>query len=259
MKNKLLSIFIIPLSIMGWIFWAYILWGHSIEQKHNSIKSLQNNITTLVKKASPSVVSIIIKKDLDIYRQDPWGFFQYKVWSVEKEIWGWTGFFIDKSGIIITNKHVISDRKANYTIILNNWEEFDAQIIAIKKDNDLAFLQIDSDKWIYTPLKFANKKTIKLWQFSIAIWNALSEFKNSVSLWVVSWMDRKIQDNYINLEWLIQTDAAINPWNSGWPLLNLDWRVMWINTVIVSWSQNIWFAIQLDQGEVDVYLQKLKK
>ena len=76
---------------------------------------------------------------------------------------------------------------------------------------------------------------------------------------MVSWIDRKIQDNYINLEWLIQTDAAINPWNSGWPLLNLDWKVMWINTAIINWSQNIWFAIQLNQDEIDVYLKKLKK
>ncbi len=263
MKNNLLSMFIILFSIIGWIFWAYIFQANKlsweITQNTNTIKSLENNITSLVKKASPSVVSIIIKKDLDIYRQDPWWFFQYKIWSIEKEVWWWTGFFISRNWIIITNKHVIADRNANYTVILNNWEEFDADIIAIKKDNDLAFLQIASDKAIYSALKFENKKNIKLGQFSIAIGNALSEYKNSVSLWVVSWIDRKIQDNYINLEWLIQTDAAINPWNSGGPLLNLDWKVMWINTAIVNWSQNIWFAIQLNQDEINSYLEKLKK
>lgn len=269
--NKTLPILFILFSILFWAIWGF-LWVQysnnppSLQEKGlgGSLKPLQDNITSLVKKISPGVVSIIIKKDLDIYRQDPWGFFQYKVWSVEKEIWGWTGFFISKDWIIITNKHVIADKSANYTVILNNWEEYDAEIIAIKKDNDLAFLQILDDKSLnslnnFSPLKFENKKNIQLWQFAVAIWNALAEFKNSVSLWVVSWIDRKIQDNYINLEWLIQTDAAINPWNSGWPLLNLDWKVMWINTAIINWSQNIWFAIQLNQDEIDVYLKKLKK
>ncbi len=267
--NKTLPILIILFSIIfwavWWFFWVQYFWNDNISPSlqgrglGGGLHSVQDNITSLVKKASPSVVSIIIKKDLDIYKSDPWGFFQYKVWSVEKEVGWWTGFFISKNWIIITNKHVIADREANYTVILNNWEEFDAQVIAVKKDNDLAFLQIDSDKWIYPPLQFENKKDIELWQFSIAIGNALAEYKNSVSLWVVSWIDRKIQDNYINLDWLIQTDAAINPWNSGWPLLNLNWKVMWINTAIVNGSQNIWFAIQLNQDEINSYLEKLKK
>jgi len=270
--NKILPILIILFSIIFWAIWWYFWVQHFWDNQEwkysfptNSIKWLQNNITSLVKKVSPSVVSIIIKKDLDIYKSDPWGFFQYKIWSVEKEVWGWTWFFIDQSGIIITNKHVISDRDANYTVILNNWEEFDAKIIAIKKDNDLAFLQVlsaedsNSVNRNFIPLKFDNKKNLQLWQFSIAIWNALAEFKNSVSLGVISWLDRKIKDNYIDLEWLIQTDAAINPGNSGWPLLNLDGKVMWINTAIINGSQNIWFAIQLDQAEIDWYLEKLKK
>ena len=96
-------------------------------------------------------------------------------------------------------------------------------------------------------------------QFAVAIWNALSEFQNSVSFWVVSWLDRTIEDNYTELEGLIQTDAAINPWNSGWPLLNLQWEVMWMNTAIINWSQNIGFAIELNQELIDNFLEKIKK
>jgi S1-C subfamily serine protease len=112
----------------------------------------------------------------------------------------------------------------------------------------------------FTPLKFIEKKeNLKLWQFAIAIWNALAEFQNSVSIWVVSGINRKIEDNYNTISNLIQTDAAINPWNSWWPLLNLSWKVMWINTMIINWSQNIWFAINLTQKDINDFLNKIKK
>ncbi len=282
MKVFLPLILICFATIFWWIWWYLwsqfsqksISWSsswseengkHSINNSNSSVKKidtllqLQDWITDLVKTVSPSVVSIIVKKDLAIYKSDPWGFFRYRVWSINKEVGGWTGFFISDDGIIITNKHVIDDRDADYSIILNSWEELDARVIAIKKDNDLAFLQIKNSKeHTITPLQFIDSWDIQIGQFSIAIGNALSEFQNSVSLGVVSWINRSIEDNYLELNWLIQTDTAINPWNSWWPLLNLDGKVMWINTAIIDWSQNIWFAIELSQDEVDEFLEKIK-
>jgi S1-C subfamily serine protease len=254
MKN-ILILLIILISASSWAIASIFMWQ---KNKINNITNLENNITWLVKKVSPSIVSIVIKKDINIFRQDPWWFFQYNIWSIEKKVWWWTGFFISKDWIIITNKHVIADRNAKYSVILNNWEEYDAEIIAIKKDKDIAFLKISSSK-SFNPLQFIKEKeNLKLWQFAIAIWNALAEFQNSVSIWVVSWLNRKIENNYTKISWLIQTDAAINPWNSGWPLINLDWKVMWINTMIINWSQNIWFAINLTQEDINDFLKKIK-
>ena len=255
--KKIAIILIILISASSWAIASLLLWEKT---DNNNIISLEKNITSLVKKVSPSVVSIVIKKDLAIYKNDPWGFFQYKVWNIEKKVWGWTGFFISKDWIIITNKHVIADPNAKYSVILNNWDEYEAKVIAIKKNRDIAFLQILSNKNNFIPLKFIeNKKDIKIWQFSIAIWNALAEFQNSVSFWVISWINRKIQDNYNDINWLIQTDTAINPWNSWWPLINTSWKVMWINTMIINWTQNIGFAISLTQDDIKKYLNKIKK
>jgi len=90
-----------------------------------------------------------------------------------------------------------------------------------------------------------------LWQTVFAIWNALWKYSNSVSQWIISWLHRKI----IAWDWLysseiitdaIQTDAAINPWNSGWPLIDSLGNVIWINTAVnIEW-QNIWFAIPIN-------------
>ena len=222
---------------------------------------LENNIIDITKQASPGVVSIIVKKDLVVYKSDPWGFFKQPVWSVEKKVWWWTGFFLTKDGKILTNKHVVSDREAEYTVINSDWREFSAKVLAVDPLSDLAIIQIEvpEDMKIETLGFIENKEEIKIGQFVIAIWNKLWEFENSVSLWLVSWTDRIIKDENINLSNLIQTDADIHPWNSWWPLINLDWKVIWINTAIVQDIESIWFAIQISKKKIKYMLDSIEK
>ena len=164
-----------------------------------------------------------------------------------------------KDGIILTNKHVVADPKAEYTVITSSWEEYDAQIVAVDPLTDLAVIKIDSEKE-FTPLSFVQAESdIQIWQFWVAIGNALAEFQNSVSLGIVSGKNRKIKDQNINLYWLIQTDAAINPGNSGGPLINLDGKVMWVNTAIVWGSEWIGFAIVLTEAKARYMLDSIQK
>lgn len=283
MKLKILVILIIISSIFSWFIGTFIMLKYfpniinlkvtNIEtleiQKENkiiSIKNLENSVTDIIKDVSPWVVSIIAKKDLVIYRNDPWWFFHTPVWTVKKEIWWWTWFFITKEWIIITNEHVVSDKSSTYTIITNDKKEYEAKIIATNKVKDLAILKI-KEAWGFTfkviDVIKSNEK-INIWQFAIAIWNALNEFKNSVSLWVVSWKNREISIwNFFwkekILQWLLQTDTAINPWNSWWPLINLNWQVIWINTAIAWGSQWIWFSIELNKDFIEQILEDIKK
>lgn len=273
MKTKILVILIIISSIFSWMIGSFfvlnymdydsrIIYNKKEEninsEKIKNLENLEDNITSLVKNISPSVVSIIIKKDLALYKSDPWWFFREYIWSVQKKVWWWTWFFVTKDGLIITNRHVISDNNSEYSVITNDKKEFVAKVIAIDPITDLAILKIKWDNFI--PLTFIdNEDNIKIWQFAIAIWNALAEFQNSVSFWVVSWKNRSIKDENINLSNLIQTDTAINPWNSWWPLINLKWEVMWINTAIVNWSQSIWFSIWLTKKKVNYILDSIEK
>ena len=272
MKTKILAIIIIICSLISWAIWAILLNYFkdtkntnktktvNIENSFTQIKNLENNVTQIVKKISPSVVSIVIKKDLIIYKSDPWWFFKEPVWSIEKKIWGWTGFFIKKDWTIITNKHVISDKNATYTIITNDWKEYDSKVLALDPINDLAIIKISNSQNDFTPLKvIKNKQEINLWQFAIAIWNALAEFQNSISFWVISWKDRIIDVWRDKITWLIQTDAAINPWNSWWPLIDINWNVIWINTAIIDWSEWIWFAIWLTEKKINYIINSIEK
>jgi serine protease Do len=232
-----------------------------------------------VKKVAPAVVSIVATKDIEIIQRGffippdlippefqeifPREFFyeqQPQKRTEKRKISSGSGFIISEDGLILTNKHVVSDDNAEYTVFLNDGRKFKAKILAKHPADDLAILKIDAKNLPYAILGDSNK--LELGQTVIAIGNALGEFQNTVSVGVVSGLRRNItaSDNYGNieqLESLIQTDAAINYGNSGGPLINLKGEVIGINTAIVSGAQNIGFAIPIERAIK--MLEKVKK
>lgn len=240
------------------------------EKNKQNIVSLEQSVKYLAKKMSQSVVSIVISKDIQLYRTDPFWFFQEPSWVVKRKVGWWTGFFVNKDGLILTNKHVVSDPNAQYSIILNNWDEYVGKVIAVDPTTDLAIVQAltsDGKKLSNTQqVSFIkNSNNTEVWSFVIAIWNALAEFQNTVTFGVISWLGRSIEawdQNWISSEqltWLIQTDTAINPGNSWWPLVNLSGEVVWINTAIAQWANGLGFAIPLSENEVKHLITSVSK
>ena len=234
------------------------------------LKSLSESVKTVAKKLSPSVVSIIVSKDVQTYKTDPFGFFYEPSGTVRKKVGGGTGFFVTKDGLILTNKHVVSDPSASYTIISASGEEFTGKVLAFDPKNDLAIVQtydVDGKKLTdREPVSFVNdSNALEVGDFLIAIGNALAEFKNTVTFGVVSALDRTIEAGDMGtqetelLTGLIQTDAAINPGNSGWPLVNLDGKVIGINTAIASNANGLGFAIPLSEKEVTYLIDSVLK
>jgi len=266
--HKFLPLLIILCSLIGGGIGAYFfqeiaLKAPSVEEVKEVAKTqinlidLQHTITEKVAEVSPSVVSIIVQKEMVIYRSDPWGFFQRPVGNVQRKVWGGTGFFVHKDGTIITNKHVVSEINAEYIVITNDGNEYPARVLALDPINDLAVIKIQSDTEFQALDMIQDTDTIQIGQFGIAIGNALAEFQNSVSLGIVSGKERSIEAGGEKLTGLIQTDAAINPGNSGWPLINLDGKVMGINTAIVFESNGIGFSIGLTKDKVDYMLDSI--
>jgi len=278
MNTKIIIIIIIFFSFISWILWSYFFINILLNSNNNinsnqneiiknqkiiNITDIESEITKLVKNTSPSVVSIVIKKDIDMFRSDPWWFFEERVWSVEKKVWWWSGFFVSKDWIIMTNKHVVWDQNAKYSVITNDWKEYDAIVLALDPLTDLAIIKINWENNFPVLNAIEDEKYIKIWQFVIAIWNALAEFQNSVSFWVISWKWRNIEawNNWYSekLVWLLQTDARINPWNSWWPLIDLNWEIVWINTAIAWNSQWLGFSIPLSKKRVEYILSSINK
>lgn len=235
---------------------------------YNSLLNSKNFVSqddlviAAVKKAQPAVVSIIITKDVPIIEQyydestNPFGDFfgspfsfqipQYREKGTEKkEVGGGSGFIVSDDGYIVTNKHVVSDKDAQYTVFLDDDTKYDAKIIGLDPLNDIAILKIDANALPY--LTFGDSDKLDAGQTVIAIGNPLLEFSNSVSVGVISGLARSITASsgygeFEYLEGVIQTDAAINPGNSGGPLLNLKGEVIGVNVAVAS-GENLGFSL----------------
>lgn len=192
------------------------------------------------KKVSPAVVSILSKSDI----QDFFG-------RVYQQEGGGTGFIITNDGLILTNKHVVSDANAEYTVFTSDGKSYSAKILATDPDNDLAVVKIDATGLPVVELGDSDKVEIGEWV--IAVGNALAEFHNTVTVGVVSAKDRKITassgGSSEQLTGLFQTDTAINAGNSGGPLVNLKGQVIGINTAVATNAQNIGFAIPINSAK----------
>lgn len=223
-----------------------------------------------VEKASPAVVSIIISKDLPVIEQcsaspfsdlppefrqffgDQFQFSQPCQKGTErKEIGGGSGFIIAKDGLVVTNKHVVSDTAASYTVLTNDGKKYKAEVLARHPSLDIAVLKIKPLTDSLPVLTLGDSGSIKLGQTAIVIGNALGEFRNTVSVGTISGLARTVTaqggDTIETIEGVIQTDAAINQGNSGGPLLNLKGEVIGINTAMVVGAQNIGFALPINQ------------
>ncbi|MBI2113151.1 MAG: trypsin-like peptidase domain-containing protein, partial [Candidatus Wildermuthbacteria bacterium] len=165
-------------------------------------------------------------------------------------------FIVSRDGLLITNKHVVLDTNADYTVFLNDGTSYSAKVLARDPVQDLAVLKIDG-KEDFPFARFGNSDSIQSGQTVIAIGNALGEFRNTVSVGVISGLGRTITasggNNFTEtIEDVIQTDAAINKGNSGGPLLNLAGQVIGINTATVIDAQSISFAIPSNKAIRDL-------
>jgi serine protease Do len=160
-----------------------------------------------------------------------------------------SGFIVKSDGIILTNRHVVSDTSASYFVITNDKKKYNVTQIYRDSANDLALLKINPPAGGLKPLPLGDSSNLKLGQTVIAIGTPLGEFTNTVTEGIISGLGRGITagslyEGYVEkLDNVIQTDAAINPGNSGGPLLDLNGEVIGINAAIASQGQNIGFAI----------------
>ncbi len=227
-------------------------------------KSQDQKLTEAVAKTAPAVVSIVISKDvpqLEVTYQNPFGndpFFQdfgiqvpvyRQKGTVRQKVGAGTGFLLTSDGYILTNKHVVADTEASYTVLLSSGKQLEARVVYRDANQDAAIVKIEGKNFPVVAL--GDSSSVQLGQAVIAIGNALGEYNNSVSTGIVSGLNRKIEATTANgkleaINGVIQTDAAINPGNSGGPLLTLEGQVVGVNVATVTGSSNISFSIPIN-------------
>jgi 2-alkenal reductase len=150
--------------------------------------------------------------------------------TVDARILG-SGIVIDRRGYIVTNHHVVEEA-GELTVILTTGEALPAILVARDVRQDLALLRVENGDM--PVVDWGVSEQVRPGEWVVAIGSALGDFPNSVTVGVVSGVDRALElDDDVTIEGLIQTDAAINKGNSGGPLVNLHGEVIGINTFII--------------------------
>ena len=244
------------------------------------LKSDSEKMVEVVKRSSPAVVSIIVTKDLTLSKQltvlpfvennfdfppdlklvQPGQPTQDNN-SNKQQVGGGSGFIIRSNGLIITNKHVVSDADAEYTVVTNDGKRYPAIVLAKDQFLDIALLKIETKN--LPVLTLGNSDNLEIGQTVVAIGNTLGQFQNTVTSGIVSGIKRHVVvgdglGGSEVIEAAIQTDAPINPGNSGGPLLNLQGEVVGINTAVNLGSQSVGFALPINSiktivGSVEKY------
>lgn len=221
----------------------------------------ESGVISVVKNVGPSVVTVIQKSTVrqsGRFSFGPFEFFEEIPQTEGEQTTGiGSGFIVSESGLIATNKHVVSDaisQNVRYQVITSDNKTYDVEKVYKDPLNDIAFIKVNKSQNVGQQLKpvvFGDSENLQVGQFVIAIGTALGEFRNTVTTGVISGLGRGITagssfEGFVErLDNVIQTDAAINPGNSGGPLVNSVGEVIGINTAVSQSGENIGFALPI--------------
>ena len=193
------------------------------------------DFTIAAEKAIHSVVHVKTKAMRESYSYNPFYefFFGERQPSQPQPVMGYgSGVIISDEGYIVTNNHVIQGMD-NIEVVLNDRRSFEAEVIGTDRSTDLALLKIDTEDLV--PLKFGNSDQLKLGEWVLAVGNPYN-LTSTVTAGIISAKARNINilQDQLAIESFIQTDAAVNPGNSGGALVNTFGELVGINTAIAS-------------------------
>jgi serine protease Do len=203
------------------------------------VESVLVDVSELVKQVRPGVVTVT-QTEISISLFGG---------ASEEQSGTGTGIVFDEAGHILTNFHVIAGADRLF-VIAEDGIPRPARVIGGFAGSDLAVLEVDDTEGLI-PLPFGSSETAEVGDPVIAIGNALGldETQPTVSAGIISAKGRSLPTNTgVQLEGLLQTDAAINSGNSGGPLLDVEGRVIGVNTAIIQSAQNIGFSIPIEQA-----------
>lgn len=226
-------------------------------------------IVSIAKKVCPAVITVVASRFLPEIEE--FCFLPFKGEKIafpkkikgnhRTKIGGGSGFIVSKDGYVLTCNHVVEDKEADFTVIIDPDHKYPAKVLDKDPLIDMAILKIQGDDFPF--LKLGDSDKLELGEEVLAVGNPLGEFEDTISWGIVSGLSRKINacsgfnSNVTPLRGLIQTDAAINPGNSGGPLVNMKGEVIGINSAMIMGAENIGFALPINYIKDD--LKEVKK
>ena len=197
-----------------------------------ALSGFENQVTLAVEKLSESIVSV---SSMRLERR----FFGI----IPSEGQG-SGIILDRNGLIITNNHVI-DGANQVHVSLKDGRTFTGEVVGSDENTDVAVIRVSASD--LPAAELGDSEALKVGQIVLAIGNALAlPGGPTVSMGVLSAKGRPLPGSDFIFEGLLQTDAAVNPGNSGGPLADLDGRIIGITTLMIPYAQGMGFAIPIN-------------
>ncbi|MHB1005185.1 MAG: S1C family serine protease [Chloroflexota bacterium] len=195
------------------------------------LDSYSEAVTALAEQVTPSVVNVAVAREVMVPRGGG------RTFQMQG---GGSGVIIAPDGYVLTNNHVVAGSRET-TITLADERELSAQVVGTDPATDLAVVRVSAVG--LQAAEFGNSDTLKVGQMVLAIGSPFG-FQATVTSGIVSAIGRSLRSESGRLiENIIQTDAPLNPGNSGGPLVDSRGRVVGINTAIIAYAQGICFAI----------------
>lgn len=229
----------------------------------------KSSIVSIAKNVCPAVITIVASKNLPEieefyflpFKGEKIAFPKKVKGNYKAKIGGGSGFIVSPDGYVLTCNHVVEDKEADFTVIIDPDHKYKAKVVDKDPLVDMAILKIQGNDFPF--LKLGDSDKLDLGEDVLAVGNPLGEFEDTLSKGIISGLSRKINahnsftSNITFLRGLIQTDAAINPGNSGGPLVNMKGEAIGINTAMIMGAENIGFAIPINYVKDE--LKEIKK
>lgn len=224
--------------------------------------SFQSDVLNALSGVMSSIVSISANADIKSYVDDPSQVQWPTAISGQVKLGGASGILVHKDGYILTNKHAVENIDAHYQIRLTDGRTFSVDKIWLDPTLDIAILKILDEKGnVLSDLPMATllpfEQQVVIGQFVLAIGNAWWEYPNTVTFGILSAQQKLFLINQKNIYTkLYQTDAQVAPGNSGWPLLDIQWRVVGLISAMDA-TQHVTFALPISSNLITTLISSI--